>query len=172
MILANATDGIRLERLSTNDIQAVAGIYQVCDDYFRLLKGDIANQEDVEEFFSSLPPNMTLHDKYSLGIFQESTLIGVIDLIVGYPETDIAYIGLMLINPLARANHVGQRAHKLLIDWLEIKAKRAIQLCVVESNPGASLFWEKLGYVFQNESVVIVADVTHKTRCLRLELGN
>ncbi len=172
MILTNTTDGIRLERLSTKDIQAVAGIYRACDDYFRLLKGDIANPEDVADFFSSLPPNRTLQDKYSLGIFKESTLIGVIDIIVGYPEKDIAYIGLMLINPLARGNNVGRLAHKLLIDWLENKAIGEIQLSVVESNLGASTFWDKLGYVFQKESVVVFGDATHKTRCLKLELGD
>ena len=53
-------------------------------------------QPTMEQVLNDLhitPPNISMSDKYYVGFFEDKTLVAVMDLIDGYPDADIAYIG-------------------------------------------------------------------------------
>lgn len=43
-----------------------------------------------------MPPGKSIEDKYYIGFYQEGKLIAVMDLIDGYPEKRIVYIGFFM----------------------------------------------------------------------------
>ena len=74
-------------------------------------------------------------------------MIGCADVIRGYPVRESAVIGLLLLAESWQRRGLG-RAFAALIErrvasWPEIERFR---LGVVASNPGALVFWRKLGY--------------------------
>lgn len=51
--------------------------------------------EQVLGDMSITPPGIDAKDKYYIGFFDGETLVAVMDLIDGYPEPDIAFIGFL-----------------------------------------------------------------------------
>ncbi len=45
---------------------------------------------------TELPPGKTVEDKFYVGYFDADKLIAVMDLIIGYPEADTAYVGFFM----------------------------------------------------------------------------
>ena len=57
----------------------------------------------IEQVLNDLhitPPNISMSDKYYVGFYEDKALVAVMDLIDGYPNADIAYIGFFMMNPI------------------------------------------------------------------------
>lgn len=132
--------------ITKNHKTAVKDLFHRCDDYFYLVEGRKANEASAKEFFEDLPPNKTLKDKHTLGIFQDTNLVGVIDLVEDYPNKYEWIIGLLLIDPVMRGKGLGQKIHKILMDIAKEGKAEKLRICVVEQNKHALEFWKKIGY--------------------------
>lgn len=153
---------IEVRRISIIDEKVIAELLSKCHDYFQMVSGRKPNQEDISDFFNSLPPNKTLDEKCSLGLYQNNKLEGVVDIILGYPEPTIAYLGLLLINPKQRGHGLGKQIHSMLSEWLENNGITTIRLGVLESNHRAIRFWEQIGYVLEDEKFTVIGGVKHR----------
>ena len=64
--------------------------YQYCDAE--------ASKEQVLNDMHITPPGVDMSDKYYVGFFNNEEMVAVLDLIDGYPEPDIGYIGFFMMN--------------------------------------------------------------------------
>ena len=78
----------------------------------------------IEQVLNDLhitPPNISMSDKYYVGFYEDKALVAVMDLIDGYPNADIAYIGFFMMNQISRKsdrNSYNQRSYRLFeVDW-------------------------------------------------------
>ncbi len=92
------------------------------------------------------PPGVDRADKYYVGFFRDGELTAVLDLIDGYPEPDIAYIGFFMMNAALQGRQIGSGIIRDVCAHLKRIGKTAVRLAIAEDNPQANHFWRKNGF--------------------------
>ncbi|HEX5542354.1 MAG TPA: GNAT family N-acetyltransferase, partial [Micromonospora sp.] len=114
----------------------------------------IPEPSDVDELFLALPPGMPPESKHVLGWWEEKKLLGIVDLVRGYPDASVAYIGLLQVRLEQQGCGLGERilrsTEALARGWPEIKRLR---LAVVRGNWVAAGFWHRMGFAETGEVV-------------------
>ena len=125
-------------------------LQQVLDgapDYAELVTGSPPGAADALSVFTILPDGKGYDDKFVLGIFSGSAMVGCVDLIRGYPEPETAHIGLLLIAEPFQRRGLGAEAfaavERLVTSWNGIERLR---IGVLRSNTAAHRFWQRLGF--------------------------
>jgi len=72
--------------------------------------------------------------------------VGVLDLLLDYPEPETAQIVLLLFRESCQGLGYGRETTAALEAALAARGFRALRLSVVDENPGAQAFWERLGF--------------------------
>ena len=49
--------------------------------------------ESIEEDMTAIPPNVVIERKYYVGFYDANKLLAVLDLIDGYPDRNLVFIG-------------------------------------------------------------------------------
>jgi ribosomal protein S18 acetylase RimI-like enzyme len=147
----NSLKLIKLTKTSEN-IELVQKIFESAPEYFLNVSGDVAVPTDSEDAFNALPPNFEIDKKHVLGIYFEEKLIGVIDCLIGYPASDKAYIGLLILNESYQNKGLGKITYNELEKYLHsYLTLTSIRLSVVESNETVLNYWEKMGFSLTGE---------------------
>lgn len=74
---------------------------------------------------------------------------GLIDIIRGYPEPHIWYLGFTFLSKAVRGGGAGRRCLHALYDWVRAQGGTAIRLGVVEPNAKARHLYATEGFVFE-----------------------
>ena len=94
-----------------------------------------------------LPPGKTDADKFVFGIFLNETMVGCMDIVRGYPDSQTAYIGLLLLREDHVRRGIGCAAFRIaeseIQAWTEIQK---IRLAVIATNREVLPFWERQGF--------------------------
>jgi RimJ/RimL family protein N-acetyltransferase len=139
---------IHLRRLFPgNDTLGLQKVLEAAPQYSFNVSGAPQPPNAAEEVFSALPDNFASSNKFVFGIELNSSLIGCIDLLRGFPKPETAMIGLLLLREPHQRKGFGQRAYLQVEDklraWPEITK---VRISVVESNGEVLGFWKKLGF--------------------------
>lgn len=100
----------------------VDAIYLLCNKdtlYYEYCPPFITHQgilNDVKE----LPPGKTIEEKYNIGFYHQEKLIAVMDLIDGFPEDDIAYIGFFMTDTSIKIEVQEQKSLNIYVSILWI----------------------------------------------------
>ena len=93
------------------------------------------------------PNGVSIDDKYFIGFFNEDELVCVMDLIDGYPNDDIVYIGFFMMNIKYQGKGIGSKIISDVIDYFKKTKKEAIRLAIDDGNPQSNHFWKKNGFI-------------------------
>lgn len=134
-------------RLTADDAPALQQLCERCGDYFVLEDGAPAGPDTAARMLTALPPGKTLANKHLLGIrAPRGELVGVIDLIRGFPAEGAWWLGLFLLDPTVRAAGLGSRAVGESVRAAAAAGATAIHLGVLEQNEAAERFWRRHGF--------------------------
>lgn len=158
----------KLDKLK--DLDALQIILDRAPKYSLNISGSIEDKNAALDVFNALPDNFEYSKKFVIGIYITDQLIGVIDLLRGFPNEETAMLGLLLLEEESQGQGFGKKAFEELLlflkAWHEIKK---IRIGVVTSNSEVLPFWNKLGFVetgirkpFQNGSVISETMVLEK----------
>ena len=137
----------RISRLSDRDAALVQDLYERCSDYHELEEGTPTRPGAAGHLLTSLPPGKTPADKHVLGVHApEGDLVGVLDLIQDFPGEREWWLGLLMIDPAARAAGLGTRLCREFERAIAAGGGTAIYLGVLEHNHHAERFWRRLGF--------------------------
>lgn len=100
-------------------------------------------KESILEDMAALPPGKSADDKFYVGYFERESLVGIMDLILDYPEKGIAFIGLFMINTQYQNNGVGSEIIGEVIIRLKSLGYKELRLGVDKGNPQSYAFWSK-----------------------------
>ncbi|RLZ04101.1 N-acetyltransferase, partial [Kocuria tytonicola] len=108
----------------------------------------------VTEILSAAPPGFMGERKVDLGLLDGPVLVGIADVLRGYPAEHCAHIGLLLVRGDRHGRGLGRQLHRHVLDlvqtWPEVSTLR---LGVVETNATSAVgFWEALGYTPTGET--------------------
>ncbi len=117
------------------------------DDFFQLCEGHSCSAPKI---LAVCPPSKNcIDDKYVLGVYDVNRLIGLIDLIQDYPETNVWTIGYLLIHPDQRNKGIGSR---LLHDLYDAITPSKFRCVVQKQNEKGLNFWLANGYQIVNQT--------------------
>ena len=118
-----------------------------CADFVELTEQRAVRASEADEVLTVLPPGYSLDDKLVVGLYTgPDQLVGVFDLLRGYPGPGDWWIALLVLDPAWRGRGLGERAVADLHDWFRGQGAAASWLCVVDQNPAGFRFWQRVGY--------------------------
>lgn len=131
-----------VRKLTANDVDI---IYELCckNSIFYQYHPPMVTYDSIMEDMSVLPPNKTLEDKYYIGLFEDESLVAIMDLIIGYPQDNIAFIGFFMTNILIQGKGIGSSIISECITYLKKCGITKIKLGVDKGNPQSFHFWSK-----------------------------
>ena len=135
-------------QLSPDSLPLVQRLYQRSRSFFELISGKEAAPNAAERLFVGRPAELSIEQKHVLGVFEDDTLVGVFDILMGYPNPDVGFIGLFLLDPDYRRRGLGSDAYRAVEQWFKSLGLCEVQLGVQLNNKAGRLFWESHGFVY------------------------
>ncbi len=137
----------RLAFDSEDDVAALFGLFEQTCEYSLLVEGRLQTLQDAREELTDLPPGKTMADKVFGGYWKDDRLVGCVDLIRGYPEPDIAYLGLLLFARSHQGQGYGVRALEHVMELARTWQCTALRLAVIDKNTRGLRFWQREGFI-------------------------
>ena len=114
--------------------------------------------ESIRTDMTALPPGKAMEDKWFVGFYDGDCLIAVMDLILNYPATDTAFIGLFMTDVRYQHRGVGSQIVSGLAAYLSACGCGKIRLGVDKGNPQSHAFWTKNRFQTIGEARYIVME--------------
>ncbi|RKT21155.1 acetyltransferase (GNAT) family protein [Paraburkholderia sp. RAU2J] len=143
-----STPTLRLiDRQVPNDVDRLQAVLEAAPGYSLAVEGKLPTPDAAIEVLDALPPGKDHSDKSVYEIALDAEPVGCLEMVRGYPETDIAFIGLLLFQEGSQGRGFGpqvlRRAEAIGISW----QCRALRIAVIDTNPRALAFWEREGFI-------------------------
>lgn len=129
------------------DLLEVQRVLESAPDYANAIQGVPFDALEATRTFTELPPGVDPSAKTVLGVYSNDELVGVVDLIDGFPVATTAMLGLLLIAGTHHRRGLGTRVvhavEDLVTSWGTCDR---IRIGIVRANAPAFAFWEAVGY--------------------------
>lgn len=147
----------QVRRLGRDDVDA---IYELCREnrIFYRYHEPFVTKESILDDMEALPPGKSRKDKYYVGFFDGGSLVAIMDLILGYPEKNTAFIGLFMTDVRYQHRGVGSQIISGLAAYLSACGCGKIRLGVDKGNPQSHAFWTKNRFQTIGEARYIVME--------------
>ena len=137
----------------TGDPEELAALQRVMEsdeDYALRVTGHPPGPADAQ---STLVFVHSPDDKAPFGVWADGELVGVLDLLLRYPDDETVYLGLLLIERGHQGQGIGAGAVQAL--EREVAARwpwaRRLRLSVVRTNDNVLGFWRRMGFTETGE---------------------
>lgn len=147
-----------VRRLCADDIEI---IYKLScgNKIFYQYHPPFVTKESIQEDMRALPPGKDYKDKYYVGFFEKGTLAAIMDLILGYPLKNTAYIGLFMMDPEHQYKGLGSKIISECAECIKASGFDKIRLAVDRENPQSNAFWKKNGFLVIDEGEYIIMEL-------------
>lgn len=126
----------------------VAAVYNLCSKntlYYDFCP-PFVTPESIKADMTALPRGKRREDKFYLGYYDNDNLTAVMDLILGYPDEETAYVGFFMTDVSVQGKGVGSAIISEMSQFIFSQGYSDIQLGWVKGNPQAEHFWHKNGF--------------------------
>jgi len=137
--------GLEARVLERADLAALQDLLERCADFVTLDEGAAPGPGAAEEALDAVPPGFAREDQMVFGL-GDARLVGMIGVLRGYPSVGEWWIGTFMLDPAARGRGLGAAVMADFEAWLREQGCAAVYLAVLERNPDAQRFWERVGY--------------------------
>jgi GNAT superfamily N-acetyltransferase len=140
------TEELVLRPIEPEDVEAVQAVIESDAGYVERVTGLPPGPADAQSLLLMRPPDLPEDCKVVYGVWCGAELVGLLDVLRGWPTAEVAHIGLLQVRGDRQRQGIGRRAHALLLSrlWPEITTLR---IAIVATNAEiAEPFWRSLGY--------------------------
>ncbi len=116
-------------------------------------------RESIFEDMKALPQGKSYDDKFYVGFFENKSLVAMMDLILDYPEKDIAFIGLFMTNIQYQHKGISSKIISEIVMYLKSLGYKKIRLGVDKGNQQSYSFWSKNHFNAINEDKYILMEL-------------
>ena len=145
--------GVSFVPLQASDEPRLAEFCRRCTDFFELVEGQPGGAATAAEMLGPLPEHISGTQR-NFAIERAGDLIGVAQLLEGYPGSHEWYVGLLVLLPDFRGGGIGTDVWRGLRAWIQSQGAAVVRLIVQQQNPAARTFWEKQGFTIEEELIV------------------
>jgi ribosomal protein S18 acetylase RimI-like enzyme len=142
-----AIDGPRLRALPATGAHAAAiqSCFEGAPDYFVRTVGSLPGPDAAFQLIADaeVDPQRKV---YALAPRGGGPVVGVLDLMLDYPEPGLAQVVLLLFRESCQGLGYGKETTAAVEGALAARGYRALRLSVVDENTEARAFWERLGF--------------------------
>lgn len=150
--------GFVVRNLSASDAPVLQALFETDLHYFQIVQGSPPASDEAKTLFADLPPGKGKEDKFVYGAFDDAgDLAAVLDVVRGYPEPQIWYLGLIFVAPPFRGSGLGSRLIDALCDHVHVQGAQTLRLAVVRTNARARALYDRRGFHFVVERERVVA---------------
>lgn len=143
----------KVRKITESDISAVYRLAKTNRRYYRYL-GRIPTRESLTEIISEVPEGASVKSKHFVGFYDDDErLVAVMDLITGYPESDDAFIGWLMVDGDMQGKGVGSGIFADVRAAMKAAGYDYMSLAVIKKNEEAVKFWESQGFRRGEETV-------------------
>ena len=139
-----------VRRLSDADADSILELCLANTQFYQYCEAE-PTMEQVLRDLHITPPGVKLSEKYYIGFYQEGILMAVMDLIDGYPEPDVAYIGFFMMKKERQGRQISSAIIRETAAYLKAIGKTVIRLGIDKDNPQSTHFWKKNGFLVIRE---------------------
>ena len=144
---------LRAVAADREELAALQRVIESDEDYFLRVTGHPPGPADAQSTLMFVPEGTSPDDKAPFGVWAGDELVGLLDLLLRYPDDETIYIGLLLIDRAHQGQGVGTAAiqaldRDLLPRW---PWARRLRLSVVRANDQTLGFWRRLGFTETGE---------------------
>jgi GNAT superfamily N-acetyltransferase len=133
--------------LKDTDQDAIFSLLKACADFSLLSHGIPSAEDDAHDLLTDRPPGISPDQKAVIGFFdRDFRLAAALDFLIGYPDENIWFIGLLLIHPDLRGQGFGRRILSGFEAWARTNQGKALMIGVLECNSSAMRFWQSVGF--------------------------
>ena len=136
--------------LGDSDIEMILEVYKENILFYQFTDAK-PTKEQVNSDMYIAPPGMDLSSKYYIGFFHDEELVAVMDLVDGYPEPVIAYIGLFMVDIRRQGQNIGSAIIRDVESYLKKVGIKKVRLAINKGNPQSTHFWTKNDYIVFRE---------------------
>jgi ribosomal protein S18 acetylase RimI-like enzyme len=141
----------------TGDPEELAALQRVMEsdeDYALRVTGHPPGPADAQSTLMFVPEGHSPDDKAPFGVWADGELVGVLDLLLRYPDDETVYLGLLLIERGHQGQGIGAGAVQAL--EREVAARwpwaRRLRLSVVRTNDNVLGCWRRMGFTETGEA--------------------
>ncbi len=156
------SDRYSVRKMNDSDAEVILRLCKSNTLYYRYCNKELSKDLIIHDLHIT-PPGMDISDKYFVGFFDGEKLVAVMDIIDGYPETDMVYIGFFMVDSAYQGRQIGSGIIQDVCAYLKQIGKTAIRLAIDKGNPQSTHFWQKNGFTVIKEvekdgGTLLVAD--------------
>ena len=149
---------VTVRDLGADDVDALQGLLESVPDYAERITGYPPGPSDglsallsVPDGFGAGGPGVGGRDasgKYGIGLWDGPQLVAFADVLIGYPSSSFAFIGLLVVRGDRQQEGLGAAMHEAVVDRARSAPGVArLRLGIVATNAeAAEPFWRALGY--------------------------
>ena len=144
MEMASLSGEYTVKPITEADIPAVLRLQESNPLFFRHCPPP-PTADAVREDMDALPPGKCPEDKYFAGFWQGNALVAVLDLVLGYPDSQTAFLGLLMLDAAYQGRGIGSRILEGVLQSLK-PSFSFVRLGYAKGNPQSERFWHKNGF--------------------------
>lgn len=134
-----------VEQVTLDNLLKYENVFYSNIEYYMITDGRPATKQDCIEtikYADAFPSGMC----HSVGVSKDGNAVAFLSLFEGYPEEDMFYIGLFLIDKRFQKQSLGTKIINAVIDTAFSSNYAGIKLSVQDDNISAYTFWQKIGF--------------------------
>lgn len=139
-------------KITEADITDVYNLYKSNKRFYRFMR-HVPTKESLTEVISDVPQGATKDSKFFIGFYDDAKLIAAMDLIIGYPEANDAFIGWFVVDADYQGRGIGSQILADVRANLKASGVDYMSLgCAIE-NENAVKFWQGQGFEPTGEEI-------------------
>ena len=139
-----------VRRLNESNIDEILALCNGNTLFYQYCEAEMSKEQIIKDLHIT-PPGIDISKKYYLGFYDGIKLIAIVDLIDGYPEDEIVFIGFFIVDISVQGQGVGSSIIDHVANYLASIGKTSIRLGIDKGNPQSTSFWKKNGFVVIQE---------------------
>ncbi len=131
--------------LREEDLPALLELCRGNDAYYSYIRCT-PDRENLREQLTVLPPGAAPEQKQFLGRWEDGVLTAILDVVLGWPRPDVAYVGWLMVAQPRQGRGIGRQTVARMAEQLKTKGYHTLRLGCVEANLPGLAFWQGCGF--------------------------
>ncbi len=140
---------VQLREVGADEVSALQELIEADPGYTERITGHPPGASDALSLLMMRPEGVTEDAKLVLGAWDGAALVGVVDMVRGYPDSRCAFVGLLQVRWELQRGGVGRAVWAAAESWLRRAWPEVerVRLAVVDTNEvPAARFWAAVGF--------------------------